>query len=248
MNCKKTMVTSDVNNISNPYAQMDKNTVNSKGQLAETDHVKFDFPADDGIRVMFVGNSITLHGKNANIGWHNECGMAASSKEKDYVHLLEASIKKYDPKASFCICQVADWERGYKNGREVYAKYEAAREFSADLIILRFIENVPKADFDSDTFLREFDAFADYLNNTGKAKLVITTAFWNHPGNNDIRLYAEKKGIPCVELTDLGENDEMKAIGLFEHTGVANHPGDKGMKAIADRIMDRVIKEGYLAR
>ena len=197
---------------------------------------------------MFLGNSITRHGEKQEIGWYGNYGMAASAKEKDYVHLLEASIKKCDPHAAFCICQVADWERGYKNGRDVYTKYETAREFSADLIILRFIENVPKTDFDSDTFLRELDAFVDYLNNTGKAKLVITTAFWNHPGNDDIRSYAERKGIPCVELTDLGENDEMKAIGLFEHTGVANHPGDKGMKAIADRIMDRVIKEGYLAR
>ena len=115
MSCKYNTCAPDKALNANPYAQMEKNTVSAKGQLAETDHVKFDFPADDGIRVMFVGNSITLHGKNANIGWHNECGMAASSKEKDYVHLLEASIKKCDPHAAFCICQVADWERGYKN-------------------------------------------------------------------------------------------------------------------------------------
>ena len=43
------------------------------------------------------------------------------------------------------------------------------------------------------------------------------------------------------ELGDLGENDEMKAIRLFEHSGVANHPGDKGMKAIAERIAAALI-------
>ena len=192
---------------------------------------------------MFVGNSITLHGIRPQIGWYHEWGMAASAKDKDYVHLLEANIKQLDPNAAFCICQVAEWERRYKEGSSVLSQYEAARAFNADLIVLRFIENVPKDGYESDTFLRELDALVNYLNGTGKAKLFITTGFWKHPGDNDIRTYAKEKGIPCVELGDLGENEQMKAIGLFEHKGVANHPGDKGMMAIASRIMEAILQE-----
>ena len=50
---------------------------------------------------------------------------------------------------------------------------------------------------------------------------------------------AEKYGFEFVQLSDLGYSDENMAKGLFEHQGVAMHPGDLGMKRIADRIIEK---------
>ena len=185
---------------------------------------------------MFAGNSITLHQPKPEIGWHNNWGMAASEKEKDYVHICMAHIRKTDPDAAFCICQVAEWERAYKNGSEKLALYEAAREFGADVVIARFVENCVHDDFEEDVFAVEFERLMDFLGKD--ARKIVTTSFWYHPANGALEGYAAKTGSQFVKLSDLGEMDEMKAIGLFEHSGVARHPGDLGMKTIAERIIE----------
>lgn len=225
----------------NLYSQMKKNTVDSKNQLKESDSVRFHHLGGDGVRVMFVGNSITLHGYYPSIGWHNECGMAASSVDNDYVHILEKNVLKVDPDASFCICQVSGWETNYKNGSEKYPIYESARAFDADIIVIRFIENCSSTDFDGEIFRRELEGLVNYLNADDKAKIIVTTGFWCHPGDAQLCEYAMDNSYPLVQLGDLGEDDKMKAIGLFEHEGVANHPGDLGMKNIAERIAKELI-------
>ena len=225
----------------NEYNQMEKNTVSAAGQLKDTLRVKFDRPEAGGTKVMFVGNSITLHGVKEDIGWFNAWGMAASKKENDYVHILKRAVLSKDDEASFCICQVADWERQYNNGNSVLYMYQAAKEYQADIIILRFIENCPKDGFDAEVFKRELAILVNYLKTNTNANVIVTTGFWNHPGNPTLREFAKENNYPCVELGDLGENDEMKAIGLFWHEGVANHPGDLGMKTMAERIEKELV-------
>ncbi|MBE7025329.1 MAG: hypothetical protein E7408_04675 [Ruminococcaceae bacterium] len=222
------------------YAELAKNTVNARNQLKASDIVSFENPSGKGKRILFTGNSMTLHGVKREIGWNHNWGMAASEKEKDYVHVLMKMVQETDEDASFCICQVSDWEVHYKNGEETHMRFEAARDFDADIIIMRFVENCPKADFDSVTFKRELGRLMEYLNPSGKAKTIITTGFWRHPGDRAIREYATENNLPLVELGDLGDDDAMKAIGLFVHSGVAAHPGDLGMKKMAERIFKKI--------
>lgn len=220
---------------------MAKNTVKAVNQLKESGCVRFENLQNTGTRVMFVGNSITLHGVKEDIGWTNEWGMAASKKENDYVHILQREISSVDPEAAFCICQAYEWENDYKNGESKFNIYAEARKFSPNIIVIRIIENCKADGFDPEIFAQEFDKFINYLNESNKAKIVLTTAFWNHPGNSTLIAYANEKGLPIVHLSDLGERDDMKALGLFWHSGVANHPGDLGMQTIADRIKEKIL-------
>ena len=225
------------------FAQIKKNTVSSENQLRVGESVFIDNAEGKGKRVMFVGNSITLHGPNESLGWFNRCGMAASSLENDYVHIVMDKVLDKDGDASFCICQAAGWERTYKDGKEAMEKYSAARDFDADIIIMRIIENCKVAEYDADAFFKEYAEFINYLNKSGKAKIILTTGFWKHPGDKEIAATGEKYGYPTVYLGDLGEDDAMMAKELYEHKGVGMHPGDKGMENIALRIWEVLSKE-----
>lgn len=226
----------------NKYAQMDKNTVKATNQLKPNQCVTFENLENDGLKIMFVGNSITRHGVLENIGWFWDHGMAASSKDKDYVHQLISKINPIHNDASFCICQVADWERGYKTDKNILEQYQPANDFDADIIVIRFIENCRKPETEEDIriFDTELEKLLQFLNPSGKAKFVITTGFWHHPLDDSLRKVAKQKNYPLVELGDLGEDDKMKAVGLFEHEGVAAHPGDLGMQTIAERIFEKL--------
>lgn len=221
-------------------AQIDKNTVSAKGQLKPSQFVTFEQAENENIRILFVGNSITLHGVLEDIGWYKMHGMAASEKEKDYVHLVMKYIKKRYGSASFCISQVAEWERQYKNGTELLQLYKNARDFEADIIIMRLVENCPQDGFDHNLFKEKYTELLNYLNPKATRKVIITTSFWHHIADDAICEVAKENNIPLVELGDLGEDDAMKAVGLFEHSGVAAHPGDLGMKNIAERIIEEL--------
>ncbi len=222
--------------------QIDKNTVKAENQLMDKHDVTFECEENNGLRVMMAGNSITLHEPSPTIGWHNQWGMAASAKEKDYVHVLKGYIQSIKPDATFCICQAYKWERDFANGKQAYPIYEQARDFNADVIVVRFIENCPRKDFDAEVFKKEYVDFINFLNKSGNAKIILTTSFWEHTADPVVEQVAKENGWSLVVLNDLGELDEMKALGLFEHYGVANHPGDLGMKTIADRIFGELKK------
>lgn len=216
--------------------QREKNTVSAKDQTNGKGCIFYVGEKKDGIKVLFAGNSITLHGVKEEIGWHVNWGMAASDISKDYVHIIVGNMRNEHPNATFCIASVGDWELNYLNGENELERYAEAREFNADIIVVRCIENCPAENFDSEKFGKEYKKLIDYLNKDNNAEIIVTTGFWKHPGDDKIREVAKENGYKTADLGDLGELDEMKAVGLFEHSGVANHPGDKGMDEIAKRI------------
>ena len=215
------------------------NTVSSANQLSDSE--KTSFGGGEGLKVLFIGNSITRHGILHEIGWHQDCGMAASSPEKDYVHRTVSMLEEKYGKVQFCIAQRADWERDFSNPRAL-DYFKEAYDFDADIAIFRLGENVRLTSPEQiDVLAGAFVDAMKYLSEGRRAKLVVTDTFWRNGAiNSAIEKACATMGIESVKLGDLGDDNSMKAIGLFDHAGVAAHPGDKGMQAIADRIVAKI--------
>ncbi len=94
-------------------------------------------------KVLFLGNSITLHGPAEHIGWSGNWGMAASAAEKDYVHLLVARLRNATQgEPQVMVRNLADFERQYAT-YDLAAGLREALDFEADVIIVALGENVP---------------------------------------------------------------------------------------------------------
>ena len=225
----------------NAYTQaeaddLQANPVPAIGQNAK-DQKAFD-AAKKGPRVLFVGNSITLHGPRPQIGWTNNWGMAASARDKDYVHLLQKKIVAEQPEAQCCLLQVAgSFERSFfKADWSCEKNFKWAREFKPDVIVLFFGANVPK-DYDAGTmtpapartFGAALETFLDYVDPGKKAFVLMSPGFYIRPKlDAEKAAVAKARGCAVVEMADIQKSKE--AHGRY------NHPGDLGMQMIADRF------------
>ena len=195
-------------------------------------------------RILFLGNSITLHGPLAAIGWTNNWGMAASAQEKDYVHLLASSIARLSGRQpDVRIENIADFERRYDT-------YDLARlakhaDFKPDIVVVAIGENVP-ALVSEDSKARFHDRFVRLLKalkGSGQPAVFVRSCFWADKTKDDImRQSCSAVGVVFVDISTLGkdESNHARSERSLAHAGVADHPGDKGMKAIADALLNAI--------
>ena len=196
------------------------------------------------MKILFIGNSITWHPVKEEIGWMHEWGMAASSEDKDYVHLLMHKVQEVLPEAEHKIAWAVAWERAYWDSIHLVA-FREFLNFKPDIIIVKIGENVNMTKNDEYPYEPQFKKLLEYLNPAGKSKMLMCTGFWKRGVIDDaVRSVARELGYPLVELNHL-DTDEMKAFDTYGNSAPAAHPGDRGMSAIADEIwktLEDIIK------
>ena len=200
-------------------------------------------------KVLVLGNSITLHGPAPQIGWTGNWGMAATAEEKDFVHLLAADVAKATGvPPELRVRNIADFERG-SDTYDAAKELKAELEFSADLIVLAIAENVPEFANDAarDAFAAAVAKLLATLQASGKPAVFVRSSFWPHAVKDAIlKQAAADAHATFIDISALGadESNAARSERKIEHAGVAGHPGDKGMRAIADAIFKAMQERG----
>lgn len=193
-------------------------------------------------KVLFLGNSITKHGPKADIDWSGNWGMAASAEAKDYVHVFTASLaQKQGSPPEICVKNIADFERAHQ-GYDFAAKLKEAIDFQADLIVLAIGENVPALKTaEEKTKLQEaVTKLLTTLKGDRKPVILVRSCFWANAAKDEaLRGACDAVSGIYVDLSALSGDKSLygRAEREFKHAGVANHPGDKGMAAIAAALL-----------
>jgi len=190
------------------------------------------------ITILVLGNSISLHGIVDGL-WNYESGMAASSKEKDYVHVLVENISRTKKVGiKYTIVNIADFERNFVSFD--FDRLTSLKSINPQYIIFQIGENVSSAEITkhSDLFKQKYVSLINSFDNATK---IVCLPFW--PDINKqvaITEVAIQTKSFIVDLSHLGngidEQNLAKSENKYSHQGVAAHPGDYGMNNIAMNI------------
>lgn len=198
-------------------------------------------------RVLFLGNSITLHGPALKIGWEGNWGMAASAQDKDFAHLLLKQIAKVAggmPQAK--IKNIAELERQL-DAFKIREGLKDELEFHADLVVVAIGENVSalKDDELKAKFKTTLTNLLKEVNKQGQPTVFVRSTFWADPVKDQImKTVCAELGAVYVDNSKLSsvEANYARSERKFEHAGVAGHPGDQGMRAIADLLWAAILE------
>lgn len=196
--------------------------------------------------VLVLGNSITVH--PIWFYWWGEWGMAATIRENDFVHKLQSKIRTLN---SGCIVEgvnIAAWEVDHTTYD--LTNLDTYFETERDVVIIRLGENVV-SEVNWEVSLQ---TLINYIESKTDAKIFITGVFFTD-ASKDVILASRalNNGFPYVELSSLNSGANLAGMGTIvydeegnphaiDNEGVADHPSDIGMEAIAEKIFQLMVE------
>jgi hypothetical protein len=200
------------------------------------------------IKILILGNSITRHGPLPAEKWYGNWGMAASSADNDYVHVLIKKIREDLPKSTidYRAQGIAFWERDFTFDFSTNPEIKdiLTLPYNPDILIVRLGENVQEEYGKANDYEKALIALINKFK-TEKTLVLITGNFWPNKFKDNVQKnIAATNGYEFVDLSDLNDDIANKALDKYEG-GVGQHPSDKGMLNIATKIFEKMKSENW---
>lgn len=223
-----------------------RNTVSSEKQVRDDYLVKIVDRPNAKIKVLMIGNSIIRHEPKEELGWFHDWGMAASEEAKDFAHVTVRLIEeKLGELVNYCIVHLSRWETSYWKD-EILQDFQKAREYAADIVICRIGENcyTVRDKLEAIDLYPHFDKMLKYFLTNPNAQVICSNLFWRFEPVDKVirRIWEANPDYQRVDIGDLGDRDDCKALNEYIHLGVRIHPNDRGMSIIAERLVEKVKK------
>ena len=195
-------------------------------------------------KILVIGNSITLNKTYEH--WWGYWGMAASSRDKDYVHVLANKIaQNYNVKLD--IMNFYHWELNDKDRNQILDMLNKALDKKPDYIVIQLGDNIVKPQGQNlDT---DYDLLVKYIKSrTNNSQIIIVGNFWrNHTVDKAKHRVCINNQIRCVYLNRIQDDKYKAAMGSIvkgddnkehriDYISVSNHPNDEAMNYIANKI------------
>ena len=216
------------------------------------------FKAEDGdFRIYYIGDSITRHRFNnhtiSKLKWDHCSGMAASSEDLDFAHLVAEGVAKYLPDRKVRIF--------FGPGREpafAITGIKLLEKYAPDLVVVQLGEHIPSHAYhdehnqSADEIEKEYKALLEALVNLPSSPLVICTGVWNPVPNveeyfgRDAQIdeiqrgVCNQMGIPFVSVEKYALDPSCSGTG--GSGPVRWHPNDKGHAGYAREILEAFYK------
>ncbi len=206
---------------------------------------------DDTYRYLAIGNSITSHPVTS--FWWGSWGMAASSMDKDYVHVVTSYLEQQYEHVGVQALYYTTWEDASTKEEREQSLSELDQFLTKDLNCVSIqlgenirIDNDPKIDYQN---------LINYVHERApKAQIILIGNFFQWDDIDDIKEeLAQQDGIDFLSLKaiqkpeyQVGKGTEVFGDDGKRHTitydPVARHPNDAGMAYIAQQVIDSITK------
>ncbi|MCU6502117.1 SGNH/GDSL hydrolase family protein [Rugamonas sp. A1-17] len=193
-----------------------------------------------GLKIAFIGNSLTLHAPSVEIGWHLHHGMAASATGRDYAHRLMRQLR-IEPQQAYIRNFYPFESDASVAGGHLRSLHGVLLQQPAVLVI-QLGDNV-STQAQLDDFAHNLQLLV-YAATRFSPNVLCVSTWWQMPATDSvIEQVCQLHNAQYVYIGDLFDSPHNidRIYPTYAHSGVEAHPKDWGMEQISERLYRAIL-------